>query len=140
MITTEPLFEFAPWTAWSDRYSIQGIDKPGIYLLARFPGDPPVAVDPASSNVIYVGESCDQCISKRLYDFHRSAFLSKPGHSAGWTYAETFGDDGAFLFVSAFPVVLEEEAARSAFIRFAERKLLWEQVRLWGRLPSCNGK
>jgi len=84
--------------------------------------------------VIYIGESCERTIGKRLYDFDRSAFQAKNGHSAGWTYAEKFGDEGQSLFVSVLPVELQEPGS-SAFIRYAERKLIWEYVRLRGEMP-----
>ena len=113
---------------------------PGVYLLAQFADTPPDCVDCTCKNVVYIGESCDQSIGKRLYQFNRSAFQSKDGHSAGWTYGTKLGDDGRTLFVSAFPVRIVEQVACSAFVRFAERKLIWEYVRMWGALPVCNTK
>lgn len=135
-----PRVSFSTWTRWTERYSLPQIDQPGVYLLARFRGVPPEAADPLDEAVIYIGESTDRTIQNRFYEFHRSAFEAKFGHSAGWTYASCFEDKGVRLFVAVFPVIVEDPVVRSNFIRYIERKLIWDYVRRWRRPPRCNTK
>src|SRR5690242_7853291 len=51
---------------------------------------------------------------------------------------DVFGDDGATLYVAAFvPEGLSREL-RALYIRYVERKLVWEYARAWGAPPVCN--
>lgn len=135
---------FQPWTHWSKREGIQRCDLPGVYVLARFESQPPDEVDPTCVEVIYIGETSRNSLSGRWYQFRRSAFELKGGHSGGWTFAARFCDNKvgpapAWLHVAAVPVDLHEPHA-SAFIRFAERRLIWEYVQRHGVMPQCNRK
>ena len=136
--------DFREWVPWSDRHTIDGCDHPGVYILARFTAGCPATVDPLSSEVIYIGETCNQTLKKRWHQFNRSAFEQKPGHSGGQTFDTAFCDEpgastDACLHVAACPVLIEEPH-RSAFIRHTERRLIWEYVQQHGRLPLCNSK
>jgi hypothetical protein len=133
-----------PWIPWRDRQGIKGCDQPGVYLLGQLNGVPPKRVDAGAPEVIYVGETCDQNLSKRWYQFNRSAFRQKSGHSGGSTFAEKFCQNQIvvpfdWLYVAAHPVDMEEPR-RSAHIRYVERWLLWLFVDRHGRLPHCNSK
>lgn len=133
-----------PWIPWRDRFNIKNCDQPGVYLLGQFEGGAPEAVDADADAVIYIGETCDQTLAKRWYQFNRSAFLQKPGHSGGWTFAATFCENQVvepfeWLYVAAYPVDMEEPK-RSAHIRCVERLLLWTFVDRHNRLPRCNSK
>src|SRR5262249_2851773 len=142
--TLMKLPEFDSWTRWSDRDAMAGCERPGVYLLAKFESSPPRVVVPVISNIIYIGETCDQSLSKRWYQFNRSAFYQKGGHSGGWTFADKFCenrivDPPSWLYVAPLPVFLEEPE-QSAYIRFVERWLIWEFVKAFKARPICNSK
>jgi len=137
--------EFSPWPPWTDAKSIEGVTSlAGVYMFARFARNPNVTPDPTDTNVIYIGETCANTIAGRWYQFGRSAFFRKSGHSGGWTFSDTYldatpQDPPDWLYVTALPVDLEEPHL-SAFIRYKERLLLWEYVQAHGQLPACNSK
>ncbi len=124
--------EFQPWTRWSDRLSLADD------LLARFQ-QPPRTVDPRDDAIVYIGETVSQALSSRWYQFNRSAFEEKSGHSGGHTYRHVCGGQGRNLFVAALPVHRPEPHA-GAYIRYVERLLIWEYCRRHGDLPCCNRK
>jgi hypothetical protein len=145
--------EFSPWVRWCDRNKpnkLTDTDKPGVYLLAKFPDtfpDPAEPADPLADQVIYIGETCTS-LTRRWSMFERSAFQGKFGHSGGATYRETYCDQqngcydqGTDLWVSAFvpPVTLDQDKW-PFFIKYIERRLIWEYVQVWNRAPSCNHK
>lgn len=117
------------------------LDLPGVYLLADFKRHPPSGKPTLNSTLIYIGETCGQTLHGRLYQFNRSGFLGKFGHSGGATFARTYKakSDPSWLFISVMAVNLEEPNA-SAFIRYAERALLWSYVQQHGAYPICNRK
>lgn len=135
---------FSKWTPWAARNEIDGCDQPGVYIIARIGAGCPEAVNPLATEVVYIGETCSQTLKRRWYQFNRSAFERKPGHSGGKTFAAAFVDEpvaspSTRLHVAACPVLMGEPH-RSAFIRHAERKLIWEYVQEHGQLPRCNSK
>ena len=135
---------FQRWVPWSERYDIRDSEKAGVYLLGRFAAPPPEGVEPLSESVIYIGETCDQTLAKRWYQFNRSAFEQKPGHSGGWTFSARYCGNCpvkpvGWLYVAPLPVTLDEPH-RSAFIRHVERRLIWEYVQKFNALPPCNSK
>ncbi len=136
--------QFEVWLRWADRCGIDGCDQPGVYLLGRFEDRPPDRVKPLVAEIIYIGETCSQTLEKRWYQFNRSAFEQKPGHSGGWTFANRFCNNKInvpcpWLYVAALPVRMDEPY-RSAYIRFTERRLILDHVQRFGRLPLCNSK
>jgi len=135
---------FEPWLHWDNRAETPNHDRPGVYVLARFDETPCTEVDPTAAEIIYIGETCSQTLADRWYQFGRSAFQQKSGHSGGWTFAATYCDNRvmpppAWLYVAALPVALDEPHA-SAFIRYAERRLIWEFVQRHGIMTPCNSK
>ncbi len=136
----EPTVQFSRWCRWTDRDSLGGMDAAGVYALACFDENPPTAVDVLDERTVYIGETCDNSLSGRLWQFNRSAFLQKNGHSGGWSFGSRCAGQGENLYVSVFPVSTLHEPHRSAFIRYTERRLLWEFVLRWGRRPLCNSK
>jgi len=141
------LSAFTPWTPWPQRKSIvprADRQRPGVYALGRFDEGPPPTVDLLAPSILYFGETCDQWLIDRWNQFNRSAFSQKPGHSGGCTFAECFmddqpGDPPPWLYVSVLPVALESPQA-AAYIRYVERRLIWEYVQRHGRFPACNKK
>lgn len=135
---------FQPWVHWDKRCSVADCHRPGIYLLRHFDHSPPSEVDPLEAPLIYVGETCDQSLEKRWYDFNRSAYLCKNGHSGGWTFNNLFCADQPsavhpWLYVAALPIHLEGQHL-SAYIRFVERWIIWAHVERHGTYPRCNKK
>ena len=135
---------FLLWTPWANRYDSKDCDQPGVYVLARFDAAPPMTVEPISEPVIYIGETCDQNLAKRWYQFNRSAFERKEGHSGGWTFCDKYCASAVaqavpWLYVAAMPVLMKEPH-RSAYIRHVERLLIWQFVQAFGALPACNSK
>ena len=139
-VVKQLLSAFSDWTPWSARAQLPA-RSPGLYMLARFAGAPPPVKPSLSSNVIYIGETCGQSLHSRLYQFNRSGFLGKFGHSGGSTFASTYQaeQNPEWLFVAIAEVSLLEPQA-SAYIRYAERALLWEYVQQHGVYPQCNRK
>jgi len=135
-----PEIIFSHWVPWADRTSLKGINYPGVYLLAHFDATPTARANPQAKEIIYIGETCDNSLMGRWRQFHRSAFEGKYGHSGGATYRQVFGGQGDNLYVAAFPVEELDEEIRSFFIRYVERKLIWEFARKWGTAPKCNRK
>ena len=133
--------KLSPWKPWNQRDSIRNSDEyPGVYLLARFPDGPPRKVNMLSEDIVYVGETVDQTLCARWYQFNRSAFQNKFGHSGGKTYRSIIGGSSRSLFVSAFPVTYDSEIFNKAFIRYVERLLLYNFARQHGDFPKCNRK
>jgi len=134
-----PKIEFSSWFKWKERNTIENSDKPGVYMLSKFKTTPH-GVDPLDENVIYFGETC-KSLKQRWNQFDASAFQQKRGHSGGKTYRNIYrGDKGLDLYVAAMPVLIENNDLRSSFIRFAERKLIFDFVMRCKRLPRCNSK
>jgi hypothetical protein len=136
----EPPITFSPWTRWVEHTAIPNIHLPGVYLLAVFEAPPPRRVDPLAEAIVCIGESSDNGLLRRLYQFGHSAFDGKPGHTGGLLYREAFGDAGESLYVAAFPVAHVPREVRPLFIRYVAQKLLWEWARTWGVAPVCNRK
>lgn len=133
------LGEFSPWTPWTSRKQ-QDLSRPGVYLLGRFSSLAPPQRPSLSSKLIYIGETCGQKLSGRLYQFERSAFRGIEAHSGGSTFASIYkvrNDKPSWLFISLLPVDRPEPYS-SAYIRYIERALLWEYVQYHGALPRCN--
>ena len=131
---------FSRWKQWNERTALEGIKYPGVYILARFKDRVPRIVRPRAERIIYIGETCDNTLRGRLRQFNRSAFENKRGHSGGHTYRELFGDRGRILHVAIFPVSKLDGELRPLFIRYVERKLIWDYSKRWGAAPICNKK
>src|SRR5262249_26335183 len=74
------------------------------------------AYNPSRGNdaeLVYIGITCDRTLKKRWYEFNRSAYERKNGHSEGWTFNSLYcGNEIAeahpWLYVSCLPVRLED--------------------------------
>ena len=131
------LAEFTGWVRWEQRSMLDGLEHPGIYLVARSPRKRKPS---STSKLLYIGETCGQTFHRRLAQFNRSAFLGKRAHSGGSTFARLFPQGGAgSLYISVLPVK-KKEPYRSAYIRFVERAIIWNHVEAHGESPRCNRK
>jgi len=134
-----PQIKFSKWFQWAERTKIENIDSPGVYILAKFKEIPIGNAKTNDENIIYVGETCDQTLKKRWYQFNNSAFRDKPGHSGGWSYESTFKDNGEDLYVAALPVKLPDNL-KHLFIRYLERKIILEFALKYNLQPKLNKK
>lgn len=133
---------FTEWKPWGNREDFEFIkEKPGIYLLSKFKS-PNQATNPVPSNenVVYIGETCDQTLWKRLNDFQNSATTGNPAHAGGETYFSEFGGNISDLFVSIRPYGERKNPVDAAYIRCVERYAIWVYAQTYGMLPRCNKK
>ena len=134
-----PQILFSKWFQWSERTKIENADLPGVYILAKFKKIPEGNANANEMSIIYVGETCNQTLKKRWYQFNNSAFRDKDGHSGGWSYESKFKDRGDDLYVAAFPIDLPKNL-RHLFIRYLERKLILEFALKYNTQPTLNKK
>lgn len=139
-VIEDPPVKFSPWTRWNDRGGLTGMKCAGVYALACFDGEVPQVVDLLDERIVYIGETCDNDLTGRLRQFNRSAFQGKDGHSGGWSFSSRCPNAGEKLYVSVYSVDSLKEPLRSAFIRYTERRLLWEYAKRSGHRPICNSK
>ena len=136
-----PLNKFSKWVHWSERHTLEDLlVNPGVYLLGQF-STKPSARPNLNQPLIYIGETCTQTLSKRLYQFNRSAFEDKFAHSGGKTFRRKYNITRvpSWLYVSVLSV--PQDDISSNYIRFIERALIWEHVRRHKRKgPKCNVK
>jgi len=135
---------FSQWVLWPQRYLLKDCNHPGLYLLRRFDVEPRIRLGPVDAELLYIGITCDRTLEKRWYEFDRSAYKRKTGHSGGLTFNSLYcGNETAethpWLYVSCLPIFFEEPKL-SAYIQFVERWLIWEHVQRHGKMPECNCK
>jgi len=135
-----PKIKFTNWVKWKNRKEIKNSDKAGVYILAKFKDAPEEEADFLDKNIIYVGETCNNSLKGRWYQFDRSAFQSKDGHSGGWSYNDEFGDSGDDLYVAALDTQDIPNEIRHLFIRFVERKVILDFALKNGSKPKLNKK
>ena len=135
--------EFSKWIKFDDLSELENVGLPGIYLLGHIDGDSKYPAKPDSPNVVYIGETTGQSLRTRINQFSRSAFQRKNGHSGGWTYSDKFLNGIAVietpsnLYVSVMPVQLSSIESK-AYIKYVERRAIWEYVKANGVYPVCN--
>ncbi len=145
--------EFTPWAPWTSRgvltdpkgdYPVS--TYPGVYLLGRFSrGVPQGPADYLSAGVVYVGEGHN--LGRRWYQFEKSAFRAKPGHSGGWSYRARYASDSQDLYVAALPIWFGGDMHASAedwtqaYRLYVERYIIWELTAARGGAHGLlNGK
>lgn len=135
--------DFSIWQKFDDFRKDDISQLPGVYILAHYDKVPRGIPITTSPKIIYVGETTKQKLTKRLYDFERSAFLQVNGHSGGWTYSDKIlknikqksAPDN--LYVSALAVDRPEIESK-AYIKLIERLVIWEFYQKNKRYPECN--
>ena len=134
---------FSSWVKWENRNSFSGIMKPGVYLLAHSTNVPSGHPNPLSKKIVYIGETTRQTLKKRLDQFDKSAFSQKNLHSGGKTYRNTPRNKllelGKHLLVAIGPYQIpKKEDLTESYIKYLERKLIWEYVDRRNKRPLCN--
>ena len=116
------------------------LELPGVYIIGKYP-TAPFGLDISSKSIIYIGHTVN-ALKIRLLKFHYSAFDAKDGHYGGSTFNSIFFDGRPGPVPRGLRVcvigVYGKEPARSALIRFLERKYLYKFVQHHDRLPLCN--
>jgi hypothetical protein len=108
------------WYPWEARADIPYVKEPGVYLIARF-RKAPEKVDIQDKNIVYIGESTKQTILVRL-NTHNNYFSRRRGKY--------------FISIKTFRKL--DDPLRSAKIKYTERKLILDHVRLHGGIPEDN--
>ncbi len=117
---------------------------PGVYVIADSTRKPH-KVSIIDKRVVYIGETVDQTLHKRLYQLTR-CIHGKKGHSGGITLRRKGYDrKKLWLAIRSFPLgygIDDTFAAsfRSAQIRHLERTLLYEYVQTVRTYPPGNSK
>ena len=132
--------KYSKWTPWADRHTIKESNMPGVYLLARYKRCPSGKANTTSKRIVYIGETCQNSLLGRWRAFNRSALLNIRGHSGGRTYRRLFGKDIKDLCVCAVTVQGLNRSLQPLYIRYLERKLIWEYAQKRGKEPICNSK
>ena len=141
------LNKFSNWVPWPTRKTFidEGIlSQSGVYMIACAASDSVILQGKPNirAPLIYIGETSGRKLRDRLNEFDRSAFRGLVAHSGGKTFHKTFKATlkPSRIYVSVLPVSLEDKAQRTAYIRYVERMLIWEYVRVHPVLPACNNK
>ena len=131
---------FSSWCPWADRKALAHLAAPGVYLLAHFSGNPPKEAAASQKQIIYIGETCNRSIGKRLTLVNKSASTGKRAHSGGRTYHKRFRCPAKTLYVSIVAIRQDEKGIPSLRIRYLERKFIYQYALQWGKAPLCNKK
>lgn len=138
-----PEIIFSEWHAWDDVKSIPCGNLPGLYIIARFQSKPQGAAQPNAQELIYIGETHgkSQSISKRLQKFFKASQVGEMihKHSGGNRFNRIMGNDLNNVYAAGFAPIMKDARFLNSFIFYTERKLIWEYIILYGRIPRCNG-
>jgi 5-methylcytosine-specific restriction protein A len=134
---------FSKWISLRQYKELHTRWLPGVYVIAVCASRPArmSIIDPA---VVYIGETVDQTLDKRLYQFNFS-LDGRPGHSGGATLKEKgIHRRKLWLSIRSFPLGygMKDGFAdlRSSQIRLLERILLHEYVCANWNYPEGNSK
>ena len=134
---------FSRWFRADEHPDTKDFDYPGVYIAARFT-TAPVIVDPASSDLLYVGECTGQSLRVRTGNFVRvltGRSVKNPAgiHCGAATLLKVLGAPvpRTELFVAVLPCRLRPPKA-SALVKLREREVLWNFVCRNDRLPLGN--
>ncbi len=119
-----------PPMPWAERAALP--NEPGIYVVSKV------------AEVIYVGMTRGrEGLRGRVGDFHRSATTGFKGHAGGLTYFGRFGPiqpDDITVSVHVPVIIRRESEVLHPYLQHVERRLIWEHVERYGRLPACNSE
>jgi hypothetical protein len=125
---------------WTERGALDDIDCPGVYLIAHF-DRVPNQINLQSRRIVYIGETTGEAgLLSRLNRFNSASITGRARHSGGRSYHEFFGNEHRDeIYVSIYPVQnIQRSDVRTSYIKYIERKLIWEYCKRWHRNPECN--
>jgi hypothetical protein len=108
-----------------------------VYLLARLAQAPAGAADPCDERMLYIGAGTHS-LWGAWQQFAHAAFRGGTAHRGGALYHAAFGGERRDLYVAALLVPELSTPLRALFIRYMERRLLWEYALARGTAPPCN--
>jgi len=135
---------FSKWIPLSKFAALNTGWLPGIYVIASS-SQRPKGISIIDKRVVYIGETVDQNLHRRLYQLQRS-LEGGTGHSGGVTLrVKGYHRKRLWLAIRSFPLGygLDDafaESFRAAQIRHLERTLLYEYVRTVHVYPPGNTK
>ncbi|MCI3206394.1 MULTISPECIES: hypothetical protein [Pandoraea] len=140
----EDIFTLSDWAKYTDHKALDDLDLPGIYCLAHFEKPPTTAPSVTAKEIIYIGETTEQNIARRLYQFGRTAFKRYPAHSGGSRYSDTYlmsipvdrPPENLYVAIMAFRSSNPEET--KVYIKYLERAAIWSYFQTNHAIPSCN--
>ncbi len=125
-----------PWTRWAERGKLPGAKVGGVYLIASFESSPPETVDPLDERIVCIGET--GYLPSRLNQFNRSVFKGREEHNPAITLRELGAANERSLYVSVLALEPYGNPVVRAFVRVAERFLIWQYIERHNRLPRAN--
>ena len=135
---------FSKWVPLAHYRKLRTGWLPGVYVIANSSRQPH-GMSIIDKRVVYIGETVDQSLYKRLYQLHCS-IEGRAGHSGGTTLrAKGYHQKRLWLSIRSFPLGYGLDNAfaksfRSAQIRHLERTLLYEYVHTVRAYPPGNSK
>lgn len=132
---------FSRWVQLQDYKDLHTGGLPGVYVISMN-ATTPLRVGISDRRVIYIGETVNQTLSKRLDQFNRS-LQGGSGHSGGDTLYDEFRRKRLWLSIRSFPLRPDIAASkalafRSSQIQLLEKLLLFQFVRSNGSYPKGN--
>ena len=128
------LANLTAWTPWQNRAQINGIDLPGVYLIAELL--PPGPAHPFDEETVCIG-STSRPLSERLDQFDATAFRGQGSHGPAERHRENRGAAADSLSVCVLALDLQEPW-RSIVPPFLESLLFWAYKERTGDLPFDN--
>jgi hypothetical protein len=139
-MTREPEVSVNGWHAWKNSglaYSTnfewereQEHQYAGAYVLGHFKDAPVANKDPhTDEGVFYIG------MTEHLESRPRLR------HEKIDEYRKRFADPSLeYLYIAVYAMLdcFRIRAPHSAYLRYLERKLIWEYAQIWGKLPLLN--
>ena len=153
-----PKLNFSDWIKWDrDVYEqlntrqlpfSSDLEWPGIYVWAWFAEMPisKMSLNRPPKEILYIGES-KRPLRNRIDQFSKGYFSNHRSHDGGRRCAEMTNGLKGNLYLCFAPVHLENEPDdfwediyhwSRAFLHFAERTVIWNYVKHWGKRPQAN--
>jgi hypothetical protein len=134
---------FSKWIQFQSYNNLQTKWLPGVYVIADC-ASKPNKMKITDQAVVYIGETVEQNLGKRLYQLDCS-LKGRPGSSGGTTLKmKGYKPRTLWLSVRSFPLgrgkEKEARSLRSSQIRSLERRLLHEYVLANRAYPAGNSK
>jgi len=140
MMCEDPMVAFSLWLPWSQAEDVrrQWRGQVGFYVFAEGPSDM-AAFDPEQPNqeVVYMGIAM-KSLQGRLNQFAVSLRDGVDRHGAGYRMRRRGANER--LLVCTAAIEMERGPSCWAFLRYFERKMIWNYVRRWGALPAFQGR
>jgi len=128
------LANLTAWTPWQNRAQINGIDLPGVYIIAESANPAPVhALDP---QIVCIGYT-SRTLCERLDEFDSTAFGTRDLHNPAIRHREKSRALADSLSVSVLGLDLQEPW-RSIVPPVLEDLLFWAYKERHGDLPFDN--